>query len=77
MRIATYSRTFSILKKYDKFAKKTGISKDEITYELNIDVDVKGNCLNMYVHEGDTREVYAVVCDNNYNIKNNTMISTI
>lgn len=53
----------------DKFAKKTGISKDEITYELNIDVDVKGNCLNMYVHEGDTREVYAVVCDNNYNIK--------
>lgn len=53
----------------DKFIEQTGISKDEITFELNCDIDSEGNCLNMYVHEGDTRKVYAVVCNNNYDIK--------
>lgn len=53
----------------DKFIEQTGISKDEITFELNCDIDSEGNCLNMYVHEGDTRKVYAVVCNNDYDIK--------
>ena len=53
----------------DKFIEQTDISKDEITFKLTCDIDSEGNCLNMYVHEGDTRKVYAVVCNNDYDIK--------
>ena len=52
----------------EKFLDRTNINTKSITDELEVDIDLEGKRLNMYVVQEEVREIYAVICDGDYNI---------
>lgn len=50
------------------FVEEMGISNDSIAEMLEVDIDANGKRLNMYAIGSTSRDVYAVICDDNCNI---------